>query len=240
MVLKYFMQSHEIPFPIRIAEKATFWGILKLTSRGIQVEGRENLPKKPPFLIGFNHFGWAEGLVPHILLSVKDCPYVITKIENMKGILGKILPSLGFIGIRRGEADMCALRRAIELLSNGHIIATALEGTRGRGDERLQPKTAKPGLIFLATRFEKPLPIVPMAVWGQNELTFPLIDVEGFKLKDLKNLRKKPLHIKIGKPFIPVLGASEEVMTNSEIRDTLANQLLDKIQELLPPNYSGV
>ncbi len=79
-----------------------------------------------------------------------------------------------------------------------------------------------------------------MAVWGQNELTFPLIDVEGFKLKDLKNLRKKPLHIKIGKPFIPVLGASEEVMTNSEIRDTLANQLLDKIQELLPPNYSGV
>ena len=234
------MSSHEIPLPRRIAAKATFEGILELTSHGIQIEGRENLPKKPPFLIAFNHFGWVEGLVPHILLPVKDYPYVITKIENMKGILGKILPPLGFIGIRRGEADIRALRRAIELLRNGRIIATAPEGTRGRGDERLRPKTAKAGLIFLATQFEKPLPIVPMAVWGQNELTFPLIDVEGFKLKDLKNLRKEPLRIKIGKPFIPDLGARGEGMKNSEIRDILANQLQEKIQALLPPNYSGV
>ena len=234
------MPSHEVPLPIRIGMKAVFKGILELTSHGIQVEGRENLPKKPPFLIAFNHFGWVEGLVPQILLPVKDYPYIITKIENMKGVLGKILPPLGFIGIRRGEADMSAIRRTIKLLGNGRIIATALEGTRGRGDERLQPKTPKAGLIFLATQFEEPLPIIPMAIWGQNELTFPLIDVEGFKLKDLRNLRKKPLHIKIGKPFIPDLGARGEGMKNSEIRNTLANQLQEKIQALLPPNYSGV
>lgn len=234
------MPSHEIPLPRRIGTKAVFRGILELTSHNIQVEGRENLPKEPPFLIAFNHFGWVEGLVPHILLPVKNYPYVITKIENMKGVLGKILSPLGFIGIRRGEADMSAIRKSIELLRNGRIIATALEGTRGRGDERLQSKIPKAGLIFLATQFEKPLPIVPMAVWGQNELTFPLIDVEGFKFKDLRNLRKKPLFVRIGQPFIPDLGARGEGMKNSEIRDILANQLQEKIQALLPPSYSGV
>jgi 1-acyl-sn-glycerol-3-phosphate acyltransferase len=232
------MPSHEIPLSTRIGTKAAFKGILELTSHGIQVEGRENLPKEPPFLIAFNHFGWVEGLVPHILLPVKDYPYVITKIENTKGRLGKMLPPLGFIGIRRGEADMSAIRKSVELLRNGRIIATALEGTRGRGDERLKPKTAKAGLIFLATQFEEPLPIIPMAIWGQNEWTFPLIDVGGFKLKDLGNLRKEPLFIRIGKPFIPDLGARGEGMKNSEIRDILANQLQERIQALLPPNYS--
>lgn len=233
------MISYEIPFPVRAVEKVFFRFVLELVSRGIQVEGRENLPEKPPFLIGFNHFGWAEGLVPHILLSAKNCPYTITKIENMKGMLGKLLHSFGFIGIRRGEADMGALRRAIKLLENGHIIATALEGTRGRGNERLQSKNAKPGLIFLATYFKEPLPIVPMAIWGQNELTFPLIDVEGFRFKDLRNLRKVPLYIKIGKPFIPILEAGKNRTANSRIRNALANQLLERIEELLPPNYSG-
>jgi len=95
-------------------------------------------------------------------------------------------------------------------LRSGHIITTAIEGTRGRGYKQLKIKTAKPGLIFLATHFEKPLPIISIAVWGQNELTFPIIDFKGFKFKDLKNLRKEPLHIKIGKPFIPVLDVSEE------------------------------
>lgn len=100
-----------------------------MTSGGIQFEDRENLPEKPPFLIAFNHFGWVEGIVPHILLPAKNWPYVITKIENMNGLLGKILQSLGFIGVRRGEADIHAIRRALDLLGSGQIIATALNIT---------------------------------------------------------------------------------------------------------------
>ena len=43
MVIKYFIPSHKIPLTTRILEKATFKGILELTRKGIQVEGRENL-----------------------------------------------------------------------------------------------------------------------------------------------------------------------------------------------------
>jgi hypothetical protein len=63
--------------PIRILQKTTLRCILELTSKVIKFENRENLPKESPFLIAFNHFGWTEGLVQHILLPAKDWPYVI-------------------------------------------------------------------------------------------------------------------------------------------------------------------
>jgi len=234
------MSSHEVPLIVRAAGKGIFRGFLEATSRGMDVEGKEHLPENPPYLIAFNHFGWTEGLVPYVLLSIKNWPFTITKIENMdQTFLGTLMRPLGFIGIRRGEADMRALKRAIQLLKDGNVVATSPEGTRGRGDERVQLKGAKSGLIFLSQQFEPPLPIVPVAVWGQNEVTFPLIDVEGLHRKDWGQLRKMPLYIRIGEPFVPVV-ENPGTMTRSEIRDTLADELLGRIRQLLPPAYTGV
>lgn len=229
------MPLHEISLPTRVMGKILFRSIAELSSRGVIIEGRENIPKVPPFLMGFNHFGWVEGLVPHMLLPVKDFPYTITKIENTNGTLGKIMTTFGFIGVRRGEADMHAIRQAIEVLKAGHVLATAPEGTRGRGGERLQSKAAKGGLVFLSTRFNPALPIVPIAIWGQNEKTFPLFGVKRFDFQDLKDLRQLPLHINIGQPFIPNTNGGGNC--NSEMRNCMSNELLQRIHDLLPPEY---
>jgi 1-acyl-sn-glycerol-3-phosphate acyltransferase len=229
------MSNHEIPMSYRILGKNIFRSFIEITSLGIDIKGKENLPDKPPYLIAFNHYGWVEGLVPYILLPLNNWPYTITKIENVKDgtIMGKILPALGFIGIRRGEADMTAIKKALDLLKKGNIIATSPEGTRARGSERLSLRNGKPGLIFLSQQFEPPLPIVPMAVWGQNERTFPLIDVERFHIKDCQQLRNEPLYVRIGKPFVPTLENAQN-MSRSEIREILTDQLMDRISQLLP------
>lgn len=222
-----------LPLRRRIA-RDVFRSFVELTSRGIKVEGVDNLPKSPPYLIAFNHTGWVEGLVPYFLLpDDQHWPYTITKEKTLEGVLGPLLKSLGFIGIKRGEVDRQALRRATEELHAGHVIAGAPEGTRGRGDERLQPKNYKAGLIYLARQFAPPLQIVPIAIWGQNELTFPLIDEEGINLRDFRNLRRLPQHIRIGKPFIPVL-ENEINLPRHQVYSELSIRLANEILGLLP------
>jgi 1-acyl-sn-glycerol-3-phosphate acyltransferase len=175
---------------------------------------------------------WAEGLVPHILLSAKNWPYTIAKIETMDW--AKRLPELGIIGIARGQADLGALRKATQVLREGHIIATALEGTRGRGEERrLHPENAKSGLIYLANKFDPPLPIVPLAVWGQNERTFPFADVTGIHWGDFIDLKTEPLFVRIGPPFIPVLEKDDSKPLAVKMQNS-AVQLALEIQKLLP------
>lgn len=232
------MTSHEIPFSTRVIGKFAVLAVVEYVSKGVIVEGRENLPKKPPYLIAFNHFGWLEGAVPHFLLPIQDWPYIITKIENMKGTQRKLLSPFGVIGIKRGEPDRRALNCAIELLRNGRIVATALEGTRGSEEERLKPKEAKAGLIFLATQFEKPLPIVPIAVWGENEWFCPYLGKVKVRWEDRQYIRREPLNVNIGVPFIPDMKAPVAGMNRRGVRDALTNELQQRILDLLPSGYA--
>lgn len=232
--------GHEIPLSVRAVGKSLIRVFVEVSSNGINVEGKENLPERPPFIIAFNHFGMVEGLVPHILLPLKHYPYIIIKSENFKGPYRSILERFGFIGINRGKVHTTALKRAIQLLQNGQIIATALEGTRGRGEARLKPKEVKSGIIFLATQNEQSIPVVPMAVWGQNEETFAEVDTVGLKGLHFENWRKKPLFVKIGVPFIPVMKAPAEGKNRGDVRDALAAELQHRILSLLPADYAGV
>jgi len=239
------MSSHEIPLTIRTGVKIAFEAFLLSTSKGIIVEGKENIPQKPPFIVAFNHMAWTESLLPFILLDLDMWPYTITKQENFKDkngnhkLLGKILGKLGFYPIARGEADLKALRTSIDFLTKGNVIAIAPEGTRGRDENRLELKEGKSGVIFVATHFEPPIPILPVAIWGQTEEIFPLLDEKGIDFpKDFFKLRKNPIHVKIGQPFIPIL-EEKEGMKKGEKLNILTTKLMKEIRNLLPEKYHG-
>ena len=63
--------------------------------------------------------------------------------------------------MRRGEADMKALKDAVKALEQGKILGIAPEGTRNKTGKLIR---AMPGTVMVALR--SGAPIIPVAHWG--------------------------------------------------------------------------
>ena len=124
------------------------------------------------------------------------------------------------IPIRRGEADMGALRRGFSALEAGDILAIAPEGTRSRHGRLLR---AHPGVVTVA--LHSGAPILPMAHWG----------AENFSA-NLRRLKRTNFHINLGKPFCLQAG---NVKVRREVRQAMADEIMYQIAALLPPEYRG-
>ncbi|NIO68574.1 MAG: 1-acyl-sn-glycerol-3-phosphate acyltransferase, partial [Anaerolineae bacterium] len=108
------------------------------------------------------------------------------KAENFGDpILGIIVRLYGAFPVRRGEVDLQATRRALEVLRHGEVLLMAPEGTRSK-ECRLQP--GHDGMTFIALRANAP--ILPMAITGAKDLG-----------SNLKRLRRTEVKIVIGQPF---------------------------------------
>ena len=66
--------------------------------------------------------------------------------------------------MRRGQADLAAMRMALEALEKGYIFGIAPEGTRSKSRALLR---ANPGIVSLALHSGAPL--IPVAHWGGEE-----------------------------------------------------------------------
>jgi len=127
----------------------------------------------------------------------------------------------GLIPVRRGEADTSALRKAIKALDDGYIFGIAPEGTRNKTG-RL--KRGRPGAVLLATRSDAS--ILPLVHWGGEKF-----------LQNLFRFKRTDFHIRVGKPFKLSL---EGVKMTREIRQQIADEMMLRIAELMPPEYHGV
>ena len=124
-----------------------------------------NVPDKGPLIIASNHINFLE--VP--LLYTHLQPRNITgfaKAETWNN------PAMAFlfdlwdaIPLQRGEADAKAIRRALEALKNGRILAVAPEGTRSRHG---QLQRGLPGIVMLA--YHSRAPILPLVYYGGEKL----------------------------------------------------------------------
>jgi 1-acyl-sn-glycerol-3-phosphate acyltransferase len=124
------------------------------------------------------------------------------------------------IPIRRGEADMEALRQGLLVLEQGKILTITPEGTR-TGDGRLQ--RGHPGVSLLALRSGAPL--LPLVYFGHENYA-----------QNLKKLRRSGFHINVGKPFR--LSALDEKVT-SDVRQQMADEIMYQLAALLPEKYRG-
>jgi 1-acyl-sn-glycerol-3-phosphate acyltransferase len=181
----------------------------------------QKVPMKGPLIVVTNHTGQLE--VPLLFAHLQ--PRKLTgwaKIEawdypimNWVFNLWKIIP------VRRGEADMNALKSAIRALEDGYILGIAPEGTRNHTGILIR---AQPGTVILAQRTG--VTIQPLAHWGGEKL-----------MKNLKRFKRTDFHIRLGKPFrIETHG----VKVTGEIRQEIVDDIMYKIAELLPPEYRGV
>ncbi len=185
----------------------------------LDMQGIENVPRTGPLLIVINHTHFIDPLVPTAYL--RPDIYPMAKAEVFEGKWKWMFDAYGSFPVRRGEADMQAIKHAFKLLRAGHAILMAPEGTRAKVGG-LQKAHEGAGLI--ASRVGAP--ILPVALWGGREMG-----------QNVKALRPTKLHVRIAPPV--VVRQQDKKFTREEL-STITDEIMYTLATLLPPEYRGV
>ena len=192
----------------------------RITCR-IDAPDLQKVPIQGPLIAISNHTGQIE--VPLIFAHLQ--PRRLTgwaKIESWDNkFLNWVFTVWGMIPVRRGEADMHALKAAIRALENGYILGVAPEGTRNYNGIL---KRGLPGAVTLA--LHTGAPVIPIAHWGG----------ENF-MKNLKRFKRTDFLIRVGKSFRVETGG---IKVTGEIRQQIVDDMMYELAKLLPEEYRGV
>jgi 1-acyl-sn-glycerol-3-phosphate acyltransferase len=188
----------------------------------ITVTGIENLPMTGPLVIASNHLNDAD---PGILCTRIRRPIAfMAKIELFRvPVLAQFLRGFGAFPVKRGEADLSALRNANLALEKGLAVCIFPEGTREGAGEQLAE--GWPGAALIALRAG--VPVLPVAIHGSGKLGIPKMF--------LRVHRREQVTLAIGKPFtLP----KPERLNASAAQDGI-RQVMERIAALLPEANRG-
>ena len=178
------------------------------------------IPQHGPLIIYTNH------------VNILEIPIIFTRLQPRKvhgmllaerwdiPLLSWMLEVTKSIPLHRGEADITAIRKVLEVLKRGEMIVISPEGTRSH-DGKLQQ--AHPGVVLLALHSQAPLQ--PVAYYG----------AERWK-ENISHLKRTDFHMKVGRPFR--LDAMGEKATR-QVRQRMMNEMMVQLAQLLPPKYRG-
>ena len=180
----------------------------------------KQVPERGPLILVSNHIGSLE--VPLLFVHLQPRKMIgLAKIETWDSrFMGWLFDLWEAIPIRRGEADLEAVRRCLEVLRAGDMLAVAPEGTRSRDGRLLR---AQPGIAMLALR--SGAPILPLVHWGGEKFS-----------SNLKRLKRTDFHIRVGRPF--VVHVEGEKVTG-EVRQAIADEIMAQVAALMPEEYRG-
>jgi len=186
----------------------------------IEKENWEAIPQHGPLIAYANHTGTVEA--PLVFTQMQPRKVTgLAKIETWDNkFLGWVFNLWEMIPIRRGEADMEALRKCLEALEKGFILGMSPEGTRSKSGALLR---AHGGIALLALKSGAPL--LPMAQWGGQHFG-----------SNVKKFKRTPVTLKVGRPFY--LDSRGEKVTK-EIRQQMADEMMYQLAKLLPEELRG-
>jgi 1-acyl-sn-glycerol-3-phosphate acyltransferase len=199
---------------------ATFKGLTSLLCR-VDDAQLARVPDQGPLIVVTNHVNILE--IPIIYTHLQPRPVTgFVSAHRWDSRWSRwLLDVCGAIPLRRGEADVAALRRGIKMLKAGHMVVIAPEGTRS-GHGRLQK--AHPGVVLLALHSGAPL--LPVVYYGSERYR-----------DNLRRLRRTDFHIVVGKPFYLDAGG---VKVTRQVRRQMTDEVMYQMSALLPPAYRGV
>lgn len=95
----------------------------------IEVVGAENQPQEDGYLLCSNHTSMSDVIV--LAVGTKRIIHYMAKAELLHiPIIGSFLKSLGAFPVRRGKADLAALKHAMNMIRAGDIVGFFPQGTR--------------------------------------------------------------------------------------------------------------
>ncbi len=179
------------------------------------------IPTQGPLIIVSNHVSFLEPLVVYTHLLPRPIAF-FAKIESWDNkLIGFLFDMWGGIPLKRGTADVGAIRLGLEALENGAILAVAPEGTRS-GDGIL--REGHPGVVTMALHSGAPL--IPMASYRHEDFW-----------DNLTHMRRTDFRVAVGHPFTL---RTNGMSVTREVRQQMIDEIMYQIAALLPPSYRGV
>lgn len=186
----------------------------------LRVRHRGRIPLSGPVVVVANHSAMVDGPLLYGLLGRRSS--FLVKQEMFRGPLGWVLPRIGQLAVRRGEADRAPLLAALRLLRHGGMVVVFPEGTRGAGEVA----NAHHGAAWLAHAGGGR--ILPVAI-------------RGTRRPPGGNRRFRPrVDVLVGEPFAvpPGRGRAAVAATTEEMRDRLA-ALVTELDGIRGPGRSA-
>ena len=195
--------------PVYLLGGVLSWPLIALPFR-LRSHGMENLPDGG-YVLAANHTSNLDPWPLGMPLFPRRQLRFMAKSELFKPVLAQIITAGGAFPVRRGEGDLEAIERAVELVRAGEIVVMFPEGTRRKKGLRKKHRArAHTGAARIALMAEAPL--VPAGIKGTDRIA-----------------RLGPLRVAYGKP-VPVDDLrDEEVVRASRVA---TDRLMAAISEL--------
>ncbi len=188
-----------------------------------RITGLENVPRGTPYMATVNHVSIYDP--PFLLAFWPEILQAIGAVDVFdKPGQGELLRLYGTVPVHRGQYDRELLEAVLKMLSAGYPVMIAPEGGRSHVPGL---RRAKPGVAYLVD--EARVPVVPVGIVGTTD----------HFLKEGLLGHRPALELHIGKPFTlpPLEGRGED---RRQARQRNADLIMQRIAELLPPEYRGV
>jgi len=197
--------------------------IVRLLTR-TTVSGVEHVPAGGPLIVVFNHLGHLDAAVLIAGLPVDIEAIALADLLRVP-VTGFIMRLYGVIPVHRDDIDHKLIKRALQELDAGRVLALAPEGRMSLTGALEQ---ARGGAAYLALKSKAP--ILPIALTGSENRS-----VYGA----WKRLRRPHITATIGEPLrVPDAPLSaQQRKTSLEQTSTL---IMTRLARLLPAEYRGV
>lgn len=130
----------------------------------VKIEGDNSLGNVKGCIVYANHVSYLDPIVMGSFIK-RPIRFMAKKELFQIKILGTIIPKLGAFPVRRGEADIGAIKKALRLLKKGEVLGIYPEGTRNKSDA---PMDVEAGLSMIAIRAK--VPVVPVAIMSNYRI----------------------------------------------------------------------
>lgn len=171
-----------------------------------EVIGKENIPLEGGVLLCTNHISNFDP--PTVGITASRPIHFIAKEELFSvPVLGKLLPKVNAIPVKRGMSDREALRKGLAVLKEGKVLGLFPEGTRSK-DGELGKGLAGAGFFALRSNAQ----VVPCAIIGPYKA-----------FNRLKVVYGKPINM-------------DELRENKVNAEQATEVIMNQIQELIVTN----
>lgn len=165
--------------------------VLRPVLRGwlrLRVDHADRVPLDGPVLIASTHASHADSIA---LGAAAPRPVFFLGDRRLLAwpVLGRLLPRLGMVALRRGSGDTGAMQVLVDLLGAGHAVVVYPEGSRSRDGRVHRPRS---GVSRLAAATG--VPVLPTAVVGTHEV---------WPTGRRPRLRGGRVRIRFGQPMAP-------------------------------------
>lgn len=129
----------------------------------LKISGKDNVPKTGGFIVASNHVSYLDPVVVGC-----HCPRKLNYMARHDlfdiPLLGFILSHVDAFPVKRGSADLGAIRKALRRVEQGGGLLVFPEGRRVPGGLQEEPE---PGIGFLISKLN--VPVVPVYVKGTDK-----------------------------------------------------------------------